>query len=182
MPRTGGSSAPTTAWSAAISLLARRDLSEGEVRSKLLARNFAEPEVDEAVARLRERRYLDDHSLAAAVVRTQARSKHQGPLKVRAHLSRRQIPEELAQEAIRAEFSDGAETERALLALRRLERSGSAPAPPGGSSGQDPDERKKAAARLLRRLVARGYSWEAARAAVLDARLLPGPDDPERPQ
>ena len=162
-------------------MLARRDLSEGEVRSKLLARDFAEGEVEEAVSRLRERRYLDDHSLAAAVVRTQARTRHHGPLKVRAHLSRRQIPEELAQQAIRAEFSERAEFERATVALRRLERPGSAPAT-RGRGGPDPGERRQVAARLLRRLVARGYSWEAARRAVLDVHPLAGPEHPEAPE
>ena len=86
------SARPGTAWGAAVGLLARRDLSEGEVRMKLLARDFGEPEVEAAIARLRERRYLDDRSLAEAVARTQARTKHQGPLKVRAHLRRRRIP------------------------------------------------------------------------------------------
>lgn len=159
-------------------MLARRDLSEGEVRSKLLARDYAEGEVEEAVSRLRERRYLNDRSLAAAVVRTQARTRHQGPLKVRARLSRRQIPEELARQAVRAEFSEEAEVRHATRALRRLERSGSAPTARGGG-GQDPGERKKAAARLLRRLVARGYSWDAARRAVLDVHPLPDPGDPD---
>ncbi len=157
----------TTAWGAAIGLLARRDLSEGEVRGKLLARDFGESEVEEAISRLRERRYLDDGSLAQAVARTQARTKHQGPLKIRAHLRRRQIPEELALEAVRAEFPEGAENERALMARRRLE-----PSPAGdsatGSAGAEPDgDRRKAAARLFRRLVSRGYSREAARQAVL---------------
>ena len=182
MPRTTNPSSrrPTTAWGAAIGLLARRDLSEGEVRTKLLARDFGEREVEEAISRLRERRYLDDRSLAEAVARTQARTKHQGPLKVRAHLRRRRIPEALALEAIREEFPEGAEGERAVIALRRLE-----PAPAGlGERGPDdappPAESRKESGRLFRRLVARGYSWEAARHAVLSAgRPLEEQRDPE---
>ena len=158
---------PSTAWGAAIGLLARRDLSEGEVRRKLLARDFEEPEVEEAISRLRERRYLDDRSLAEAVARTQARTKHQGPLRVRAHLRRRQIPEDVALEAIREEFPEGAESERAVIALRRLQPTPTALGERSGDGATAPAARRKEAARLFRRLVARGYSCHAARQAVL---------------
>ena len=171
---------PPTAWGAAIGLLARRDLSEGEVRMKLIARDFGEREVEEAISRLRERRYLDDRSLAEALARIQSRTKHQGPLKVRAHLRRRRIPERVALEAIRLEFPEGAEGERAAAALKRLR-----PAP-GASGESGPDgatpaaERRKEAGRLFRRLVARGYSFEAARQAVLaDGRPLEETREPE---
>ena len=158
---------PRTAWAAAIGMLARRDLSEGEVRTKLLAREFAEDEVEAALSRLLRRRYLDDRSLAAAVVRTQARTKHHGPLKVKAYLQRRQIPEELGQEAIRAEFPEGAENERAVIALQRMGRRASGGGAKGDSAiaGPEPQSRKETG-RLFRRLVSRGYSWEAARHAL----------------
>ena len=170
---------PATAWGAAVGLLARRDLSEGEVRMKLLARDFGEPDVEAAIARLRERHYLDDRSLAGAVARTQARTKHQGPLKVRAHLRRRRIPEHLALEAVRTEFPEGAEGERAVIALKRLQPA-SPPDERGGDGAVPPAERRKESARLFRRLVARGYSWEAARHAVLaDGRPLEPERDPE---
>ena len=147
---------------------------------KLRARDFDEPEVEEAIARLRERRYLDDRSLAEAVARTQARTKHQGPLKVRAHLRRRRIPEALALEAVRLEFPDGAEGERAVIALRRLQPASAAVSGRGRDGAIRPAERQKAAGRLFRRLVARGYSREAARHAVLaDDRPLEQARDPE---
>lgn len=144
---------------------------------KLLAREFGEPEVEETISRLRERRYLDDRSLAEAVARTQARTRHQGPLKVRAHLRRRRIPDALALEAIRAEFPEGAEHERAVIALRRLQPAPAVSRDGGRDGSTSPAERRKEAARLFRRLVARGYSGEAARHAVLsDERPL----EPER--
>ena len=158
---------PRTAWAVAIGMLARRDLSEGEVRTKLLAREFAEDEVEETLSRLLKRRYLDDRSLAFAVVRAQVRTKHQGPLKVKAYLQRRQIPEELAQEAIRAEFPDGAENERAAIALQTMWRRAAGGDAEGDSGAAEPDTRnRKEAGRLFRRLVARGYSWAAARHAL----------------
>ena len=158
---------PRTAWAVAIGMLARRDLSEGEVRAKLLAREFAEDEVEETLSRLLKRRYLDDRSLAFAVVRAQVRTKHQGPLKVKAYLQRRQIPEELAQEAIRAEFPDGAENERAAIALQTMWRRAAGGDAEEDSAAAEPDTRdRKEAGRLFRRLVARGYSWAAARHAL----------------
>lgn len=136
---------------------------------KLLAREFGEPEVEETISRLRERRYLDDRSLAEAVARTRARTRHQGPLKVRAHLRRRLIPDALALEAIRAEFPEGAEAQRAVIALRRLQPVPAASRGGGLDGAILPAERRKEAGRLFRRLVARGYSGEAARHAVLSA-------------
>ena len=177
---TPSSRPPITAWGAAIRLLARRDLSEGEVRAKLLAREFGESEVEETISRLRERRYLDDGALAQAVVRTQARTKQQGPLKIRAHLRRRQIPEDLALEAIQAEFPEGAEAERALVLLRRLEPSHAARSAPGEDREASGAGRRQVAGRQFRRLVSRGYSWEAARHAVLsDEPTLHEQSDPE---
>ena len=147
---------------------------------KLLAREFGEREVEEAIARLRERRYLDDRSLAEAVARTQARTRHQGPLKVRAHLRRRRIPEDLALEAVRVEFPEGAEGERAVIALRRLQPAPTASRASGRDGATPPAAKRKEAGRLFRRLVARGYSWDAARHAVLaEGRPLEETRDPE---
>ena len=117
------------------------------------------------------------------MARRQARTKHQGPLRVRATLRRRQIPEELAAAALRKEFPEGAEDERAVIALERLGPSRGALRPGGQSGAAGPDaERRKEAGRLFRRLVARGYSWGAARHAVLTSgrRLEADPGvDPE---
>lgn len=171
---------PATAWGAAIRLLARRDLSEGEVRTKLLSRDFGEPEVEETISRLRARRYLDDRSLAETVARARARTKHQGPLKIRAHLRRRQIPEELALRAIEAEFPEGTESERALTALRRLEPSSAGRPAVGGDPAASGADHRQRAGRRFRRLVSRGYSREAARRAVLsDDHALREERDPE---
>ena len=150
-------------------MLARRDLSEGEIRSRLLAREYPEPEVAGVIARLRERRYLDDRALALAAARSRAERRHEGPLKVVAHLRKRQIPDELVREAIREAFPEGSEIERAALALARLRRTGRR----RENNGQD--DRRNDQEKLLRRLLARGYSWEAARGAVFEREPVPEP-------
>ena len=150
-------------------MLARRDLSEGEIRSRLLARGYPEPEVAGVIARLRERRYLDDRALALAAARSRAERRHEGPLKVVAHLRKRQIPDELVREAIREAFPEGSEIERAALALARLRRTSRR----RENNGQD--DRRNDRQKLLRRLLARGYSWEAARGAVFEREPVPEP-------
>ena len=150
-------------------MLARRDLSEGEIRSRLLAREYPEAEVAGVIARLRERRYLDDRALALAAARSRAERRHEGPLKVVAHLRKRQIPDELVREAIREAFPEGSEIERAALALARLRRTSRR----RENNGQD--DRRNDQEKLLRRLLARGYSWEAARGAVFEREPVPEP-------
>ena len=150
-------------------MLARRDLSEGEIRSRLLAREYPEPEVAGVIARLRERRYLDDRALALAAARSRAERRHEGPLKVVAHLRKRQIPDELVRDAIREAFPEGSEIERAALALARLRRTSRR----RENDGQD--DRRNDREKLLRRLLARGYSWEAARGAVFEREPVPEP-------
>ena len=150
-------------------MLARWDLSEGEIRSRLLAREYPEPEVAGVIARLRERRYLDDRALALAAARSRAERRHEGPLKVVAHLRKRQIPDELVREAIREAFPEGSEIERAALALARLRRTSRR----RENNGQD--DRRNDQEKLLRRLLARGYSWEAARGAVFEREPVPEP-------
>lgn len=162
MPRSPSSSPRPGAWGAAIALLARRDLSEGEVRSKLLRREYSEPEIERVVARLRERRHLDDRRLA----RSLAAAKRQGPNKVFAHLRRRQIPEEVVREAIREEFAEGVEIARAATTLARLKRT-------VRTTPTDREERRREQQRLFRGLVARGYSFEVARHALAASQEQP---------
>ena len=154
-------------------MLARRDLSEGEIRSRLLAREYPEAEVAGVIARLRERRYLDDRALALAAARSRAERRHEGPLKVVAHLRKRQIPDELVRDAIREAFPEGSEIERAALALARLRRTSRRRENDGQDNGQD--DRRNDREKLLRRLLARGYSWEAARGAVFEREPVPEP-------
>ena len=141
-------------------MLARRDLSEGEVRSKLLRREYPEPEIGEVIARLREQRYLDDRRLALSL----AAAESQGPNKVIARLRRRQIPEDLVRGVIREEFPEGVEIARAAAALEQLRRTLRG----RGAAAADREAHRREQGRLFRGLVARGYSFEAARRALAE--------------
>lgn len=167
------------ARTAALGLLARRDLSEAEVRERLGQREYAEPEVEEAVGRLRDRGYLDDGALAKALAASRAAGRLHGPNRVADYLRRRRLPPDLIRSAVEEAFPGGAETELAKQAAERLTPSRArAPAIPGepGEPGEEDgyrrrQEERKQRERLLRRLVGRGFTWEAALAAVSAADL-----------
>lgn len=167
------------ARTAALGLLARRDLSEAEVRERLGQREYAEPEVEEAVGRLRDRGYLDDGALAKALAASRAAGRLHGPNRVADYLRRRRLPPDLVRSAVEEAFPGGAETELAKQAAARLASSrAKAPAIPGEEDGyRRRQEERKRRERLLRRLVGRGFTWEAALAAVSAAD--PGEAEPD---
>lgn len=61
------------AYTAALRILSYRFNSEGELRRKLRAKEFAKDEIDAAIERLRKEKWLDDERFAASFVRTRAR-------------------------------------------------------------------------------------------------------------
>jgi regulatory protein len=71
-----------TAYAAALRRLARRDHTEAEIR-KALGRTFPEADVEEAVRRLRQERYLDDAGYAARFARTQLMHQGHGSYRIR---------------------------------------------------------------------------------------------------
>jgi regulatory protein len=72
-------------------LLARREHSLAELRSKLIAREFDADAVDSAVNRLAEEGLVDDRRFAEAFVASRVRT-GQGPVRIRAELERRGVP------------------------------------------------------------------------------------------
>ncbi len=70
----------------ALKLLARRDLSEAQVRQRLERRQHPSGAIDAALDRLRADRVVDDGRVAEAMARTQMTVKRRGRLRVRRHL------------------------------------------------------------------------------------------------
>ena len=66
----------------ALRMLARRELSEAQVRQRLARREHARDDIDSAVARLLAERAIDDARAAAAIARSQASVKRRGKLRV----------------------------------------------------------------------------------------------------
>jgi len=125
------------ALSRALGLLARRAYTEAELRKKLKA--YPEPEVEEAIRRLKNWGYLDDRAFAERFVA--ARKDRFGPHRLRQELFRRGVEGAVVEEFLPEE--DEAETAYALLSRRRSRYRGEK-------------------ARAVRFLLSRGFSLEAA--------------------
>ncbi len=86
-------------YSAALAMLARRELSEAQMRERLARREHPPEAIDAAVARLRASGLLDDRRVARAAARTEAQVKSRGRSRVLQRLHALGIAPELAAEA-----------------------------------------------------------------------------------
>jgi regulatory protein len=87
-------------------MLARREHSVAEIRSRLLDREHPTEEIDAAVQRLLDTRALDDGRVARAYARTAVKVKGRGRLRVRQELQVMGIAREVASEALAEVFGD----------------------------------------------------------------------------
>jgi regulatory protein len=101
-------------------MLARRELSEAQVRQRLARREHAADAIDAAVARLREERAIDDIRVAEIIARTQCSVHRRGKLRVVRQIERAGISRETARRATDAVFDalDGDQLLEASLAKR----------------------------------------------------------------
>jgi regulatory protein len=103
-----------------LKMLARRELSEQQVRQRLTRKQHDPDEIDAAIARLRQERALDDARVAEAIARTETAIKKRGKLRVRMQIERAGIPKDIARRAIDGVFDtiDGDSLLDASLAKR----------------------------------------------------------------
>jgi regulatory protein len=86
--------------------LARRELSETQVRTRLERREFDANEIEAAIARLRQEGALNDSRTALACARTEALVKRHGRLRVLRQLNSLGIAREVAGAAVAEVFGD----------------------------------------------------------------------------
>ena len=103
-----------SAYTDALQLLARRELTEKELRSRLVDRDHPRDEIDRVIAHLLETKALDDGRVARAYARTAAGVKRRGRLRVMRELNAMGVAKETATEAVTEVFADV--DERALIA------------------------------------------------------------------
>jgi regulatory protein len=77
----------SSAYAAGLRLLARRELSEAQLRERLARKAFELRDIDGAVARLRRTGALDDFRVATAAARTEALVKRRGRIRIQRHLA-----------------------------------------------------------------------------------------------
>ena len=110
-----------SAYAAALAMLARRELSEAQVRERLARREHEKPAIEQAVDRLKAAGALDDRRVALAAARTEAQVRSRGRARVVQRVRALGIDPDLASEAVDEVFAaidEDALLERALA--RRL--------------------------------------------------------------
>jgi regulatory protein len=114
------------AYAAGLAMLARRELSEAQIRERLRRKEHAAEAIDLAVARLREAGAVDDRRVAVGAARTEAQVRSRGRGYVLRKLQSLGIAADTAADAVDEVF--GALDESALLgrALSRRLRGPSA--------------------------------------------------------
>jgi len=103
-----------------LKLLARRELSEQQVRRRLARKGHDADAIDAAIARLRQERALDDARVAEAIARTETSVRRRGKVRVRMQIERAGIAKSVAKRAVDDVFGSVDEEEllEASLAKR----------------------------------------------------------------
>src|SRR5689334_25261478 len=138
----------------ALKLLARRELSEAQVRQRLARRGHEADEIDDAIARLRGERAIDDGRVAEAIARTETAVRRRGKLRVRLQIQRAGIDKRIADRAVAAVFGDVDDEALLEASLARRLRRGERIA----------DERQRQ--RLYRYLIGQGFDHDRVLAAL----------------
>src|SRR5262245_19473253 len=134
------------AYTTALTLLSRRELSTAQLRGRLARRHFPSDEIDDVIARLTADGTLDDARVAAASARLEAAVRRRGRRRVLQRVRQLGIDEDTARAAVDQAFGDVDESALLDDALTRRLR---------GRSAGTLDA--KALARVVRGLVAQGF-------------------------
>ena len=94
------------AYVAGLTLLARRELAEAQLRTRLARKKFEQEDIDEALQRLRRERALDDRRTALACARTEVRIKHRGRARVVRQVEALGIARDIARDAVAEVFAE----------------------------------------------------------------------------
>jgi regulatory protein len=87
-------------------MLARRELSEAQVRQRLARRQHGDEDIDAAVERLKAERAIDDARVAEAIARTETVVKRRGKLRVTRRIESAGIESSTAKYAVDQVFGD----------------------------------------------------------------------------
>ncbi len=112
------------AYTTALRLLSRRELTTAELRTRLLDRGCSEADVDTVIGRLLADRTLDDRRAAVAIARTHALVKARGRLRIERELQARGVDPDTARATLDEVFAELSEPELLERALRKRVRSG----------------------------------------------------------
>lgn len=104
--------ARTRTMNRAVKLLAAKPRSIGELRERLLEKNWTNPEiVDRVIVKLEEYKYLDDQQFASDLAVSKLRQKPQGKRRLLQSLSQKKLSKENVDNAIKSAFEKLPESE-----------------------------------------------------------------------
>ena len=83
-----------------LKMLGRRELSERQIRQRLARKEHSPEEIDDAIARLRQERAIDDRRVADAIARMETGIRKRGKVRVRMQIERAGIDKATAKAAI----------------------------------------------------------------------------------
>ena len=151
----------TRAYLDALRMLARRELSEAQVRQRLARRRHDSEQIDDAVARLKQEGAIDDRRVADAIARSETSLRKRGRLRVKRKIESAGISSSVARDATDETF-DAIDADGLLdAALAKRLRHGKAVA----------DDREFN--RLYRYLVSQGFEPDRVLARLRKARQDP---------
>jgi len=117
-----------SAYVAALKMLAGRELSEAQVRQRLVRRKYESSDIDSAIERLKAGGYIDDARAAAVIARRETTVRRRGKARVNNRLRAAGIAATVADRAIEQVFKDvdadallDASLERRLRGRTRIE-------------------------------------------------------------
>ena len=134
-------------------MLSRRDLSEGEIRERLVKKGFPDAEAQATIRRLRELGLVDDPKLCARLFRSYRETRGYGSAKIAWTLRGRGFSPALVEETVRDLSTWEEELAAASAVLRKKFRDG---LPKG----------RERAAKAYRFLAGRGFPPETCRRAI----------------
>jgi regulatory protein len=104
-----------SAYIDALKMLARRELSERQVRERLARRGHPEGDIDDAVVRLKAEGAIDDARVAGAIARTETSVRRRGRLRVVRQIEKAGVADHIARRAVDEVF-DGVDDDAQLEA------------------------------------------------------------------
>jgi regulatory protein len=137
------------AYITALTMLSARELSEAQLRTRLKRRELDADEIEQAIARLKADRTLNDRRVALAIARMESAIRHRGRSRVLQKIRHAGIDDDTAEDAVREVFEEVDEDAMLDAAFERRLR------------GQAPNELDdKGRAKILRGLVAQGFRFD----------------------
>ena len=90
----------------ALRMLARRELSEAQIRQRLSKRGESRQSIDEAITRLKAERSIDDERVAGAIARSETSLRKRGRRRVQQQIEAAGISKTIAARAVDEAFRD----------------------------------------------------------------------------